>query len=124
MAEPSATANATSAPVTLVTQTRVTPEHAADFAKWQQRVNDAISEFPGFVDHQIIPPDPPAQVDWVIVQKFASLDAARAWLGSVQRERLLADIQGWLVGQDDIHIVTGDPPPRSSSVSAVISISM
>jgi uncharacterized protein len=121
MAAPPVAAAATSTPVTLVTQTRVRPEHAAEFAAWQQRVNDAIASFPGFIDHQVIPPDPPAQVDWVIVQKFSSLAAARAWLSSPQREQLLADIQGWLVGQDDIHIVTGDEQPQSASVSAVIS---
>jgi uncharacterized protein len=121
MAAPPVAAAATSTPVTLVTQTRVLPAHAAEFAAWQQRVNDAIASVPGFIDHQVIPPDPPAQVDWVIVQKFSSLAAARAWLSSPQRERLLADIQGWLVGQDDIHIVTGDEQPQSASVSAVIS---
>jgi uncharacterized protein len=121
MAAPPVAAAATSTPVTLVTQTRVLPAHAAEFAAWQQRVNDAIASVPGFIDHQVIPPDPPAQVDWVIVQKFSSLAAARAWLSSPQREQLLADIQGWLVGQDDIHIVTGDEQPQSASVSAVIS---
>jgi antibiotic biosynthesis monooxygenase (ABM) superfamily enzyme len=58
----------------------------------------------------------------VIVQRFASLDAARDWLGSEDRRRLVDQAQPWLVGQDDIHVVEDGAAPRASSpVSAVIS---
>jgi antibiotic biosynthesis monooxygenase (ABM) superfamily enzyme len=108
--------------VNIVTETRVQPEHAADFARWQQHLNEVIATFPGFIDHEIIPPDPPAQVDWVIIQRFANVDAAHAWLNSETREKLLAEALPWLVGPDDIHLIASDatlPPPASES--AVIS---
>ena len=115
---PPSTAN----PVNVVTQTQVQPEHHDDFARWQQHLNDVISSFPGHVNHEVIPPAPPAQVDWVIIQRFASVDAARSWLDSDARKQLVAQALPWLVGPDDIHLIAADgagPPP--SSVSAIIS---
>jgi len=109
--------------VTLVTQTRVAPAHDEEFARWQQRVNDAISQFPGYQDYTLIPPHPPVQVDWVIAQRFDSAVAARAWLQSEQRLDLLDDIQPLLVGQDDVHIFPdGAGPGLIAPVTAVISM--
>jgi uncharacterized protein len=109
--------------VNIVTQTRVQPAHADDFARWQQRLDDAIAGFPGYIDHEVIPPNPPAQVDWVIIQRFANVDSAQSWLKSDAREKLVVQALPWLVGPDDIHLIPGDaagPPP--TSVSAVISV--
>ncbi len=52
-----------------------------------------------------MPPNPPLQVDWVILQRFVSLEEAKAWLGS---RRAAVPIEGaapMLVGRDDVHIV-------------------
>lgn len=105
---------------TLMTQTRVRPERADDFAQWQQQVNDVVARAPGFLDHQVIPPTS-GQPDWVVIQRFASVEAARAWLGSDDRERLVARVQPWLIGQDDIHIVQDDEPAAAAPLSVVIS---
>src|SRR5215471_7362750 len=87
-------------PVTIVTQTRVAPGHDEQFAAWQQQMSDAISHVPGFLGQSIIPPNPPTQVDWVIVQHFDRFESARQWLQSDQRLQLLNTIQALLVGQD------------------------
>jgi uncharacterized protein len=108
--------------VRLVTQTRILPERADEFARWQQHVNEVIAKFPGYLDHTVIPPAPPVQTDWVIVQRFETVEAARAWLQAEQRQHLLEAIEPLLVGQDDIHLFTEDAPRGSSApVSAVIS---
>ena len=122
---PSAPTNApaTTRPVTIITQTRVLPDRNDDFAEWQQRVSDTVAGFPGFVDHQVIPPDPPQQVDWVILQKFATVEQAQAWLRSKERLRLLETAQPMLVGRDDVHIVEGDEAAQpADAISAVISM--
>ena len=119
----SPSAPASTRPVTVITQTRVLPDHSDDFAKWQQRASDVIAGFPGFVDHQVIPPDPPRQVDWVILQKFTSLENAQAWLRSPQRLGLLKDVQPLLVGHDDVHIIESDEAAQpADAISAVISM--
>src|SRR5712692_119373 len=123
MATASPESAAPASAVTLVTQTRVAPGHDADFARWQQQVSDAISHFPGFLEQTIIPPNPPAQVDWAIVQRFASAETARAWLQSGERLRLLDTIQPLLVGQDDVHLFADGTGPRlAAPVTAVISM--
>jgi hypothetical protein len=67
---------------------------AAEVAKW-----------PCFIDQTIIPPSPPAQIDWVILQRFSSVDAAADWLHSTERLSLVESVQSILAGSDDIHVV-------------------
>lgn len=113
---------ASGASVTLVTQTRVKPEFDGEFSHWQQRMNDVVERFPGFVDRQVMPPSPPVQPDWVIVQRFTGVAAAQAWLSSRERQGLVAEAQPWLLGHDDVHIIEDSTPPsQSSSVSFVVS---
>jgi len=116
------TATAPAQTATLVTQTRVLPEHDAQFAIWQQEISDAVAAFPGLLDHRVIEPSPPSQQDWVIVQRFRSMEAAQAWLRSPERLRLLAKIEPLLIGRDDIHLFSGDAAaPPDASASAVVS---
>jgi antibiotic biosynthesis monooxygenase (ABM) superfamily enzyme len=108
--------------VTVVTQTRVRPESADAFARWQDETSGIIAAFPGFIQQTVIPPSPPGQVDWVILQRFTSSDAAVAWLHSEQRGKRIEGAAPMLVGRDDIHIVNdGGVGVLPSPVSAVIS---
>lgn len=109
--------------VTLVTHTCVVPGHTDEFVQQQQQqVNDAVARFPGYLDHTVVPPAPPVQTDWVIVQRFQSVEVAQAWLQSEQMQHLLNALQPLLVGQDDVHLFTQDAPRYSpASVSAIIS---
>jgi len=118
----SSAASSVASGVTVVTQTRVRAEAQEAFAHWQERVDGEVGVFPGFVDREVIPPDPPAQVDWVILQRFASEAAALAWLRSDERRRLVEAAQPMLVGNDDVHLVAdGQDGPPPAPVSAVIS---
>src|SRR5262245_52641532 len=108
--------------VTIVTQTRVEPGKGEDFARWQQRVSEAVAAQPGFVKETVMPPSPPAQVDWVILQRFASRGAAVTWLRSAERQRLVTEAQSMLLGQDDVQLVSDSQPGvLPAPVSAVIS---
>jgi antibiotic biosynthesis monooxygenase (ABM) superfamily enzyme len=108
--------------VTLVTHTNVMPDSTDTFVDWQQQVNDVLTTFAGYLDQTVIPPSPPLQTDWVIIQRFLTVEAARAWLQSEERQHLLDAIYPLLIGQSDVHLFTQDSPGGSSSpVSAVIS---
>jgi uncharacterized protein len=108
--------------VTIITQTRVRPEAAEAFARWQDETSQMIAAFPGFVKQTVMPPSPPQQVDWVILQRFASEPMAMAWLKSEVRQERVQGATPMLVGVDDIHLVRdGGPGPRPAPVSAVIS---
>jgi hypothetical protein len=119
MSETSAVA---SGPVTIVTQTRVQTGREGDFTRWQDDIGRQIAAFPGFVKQTVMPPNPPSQVDWVILQAFASSAAAIAWLHSEKRAAMIQQVLPLLTGADDIHIVADqDAGVRPAPVSAVIS---
>jgi uncharacterized protein len=108
--------------VTIVTQTRVKTEKAEEFAAWQQKIGEAAAGFPGFIRQNVLPPSPPAQVDWVILQGFESSQAATNWLNSEVRLQFLGHAQPMLVGRDDVHIVKdGASGVLPAPISAVIS---
>jgi hypothetical protein len=65
--------------VTIVTQTRVRPESMNAFARWQDETSSTVAQFPGFIKQTVMPPSPPAQADWVILQRFASTETAVAF---------------------------------------------
>lgn len=108
--------------VSIVTQTSVRPESAEAFAQWQGGTSAVISGFPGFIEQRLMPPHPPLQVDWVILQRFASLAHAKGWLASPERQARIVGAAPMLVGRDDVHIVTDDASAaRTAPASAVIS---
>jgi antibiotic biosynthesis monooxygenase (ABM) superfamily enzyme len=111
--------------VTIVVQTRAEPARAEEFAAWQRRISQAVATQPGFISQSVMPPAPPAQVDWVIQQRFASTDAALAWLRSDERKGLLAEAEKLIAGQDDVHLVADNqggllPAPVSAVISTRI----
>jgi uncharacterized protein len=107
--------------VTIVTQTRVRAGKEDEFSNWQRSIGAAVAEFSDFIEQTIIPPNPPVQIDWVILQRFASLGGATSWLNSSRRLGLIEQVLPMLVGQDDIHILKDDAVGvLPSPVSAVI----
>jgi uncharacterized protein len=108
--------------VSIVTQTCVRPDSADAFARWQGETSTVIASFEGFIEQRLMPPHPPLQVDWVILQRFASLEDAKRWLGSSERQSRIEGATPMLVGRDDVHIVRDDASAaRTAPVSAVMS---
>jgi uncharacterized protein len=109
------------ASVSIVTQTCVRPESTEAFARWQGETSKVVSRFPGFVEQRLMPPHPPLQADWVILQRFISLEHAQRWLASSERQSRIEGAAPMLVGRDDVHIVHDDASAaRTAPVSAVI----
>lgn len=106
--------------VSIVTQTCVRPEKAEDFARWQGETSTFISSFPGFLEQRLMPPKPPLQVDWVILQRFTSLEAARTWLASPERQTRIEGAAPMLVGRDDVHIVQDEADGIKPSPASVV----
>ncbi len=112
----------TTGTVTIVTQTRAAASKDVAFAAWQETVGQAIARHAGFLDQKVIPPSPPGQVDWVILQRFSSMESAQLWMHSGTRAQLLEGAQALLAGHDDIHIIhDGSNGVLPAPVSAVIS---
>lgn len=111
---------ASGAPVALVIQRRVAEDGYAAFAAWEARVADRLRSWPGFIAHEVVPPAPPQHLDWVVVERFASAETARAWLGSDDRAALLAEIQSRLAGKEDLQLLSGADVPTREAASAII----
>ena len=109
--------------VSIVTQTCVRPESAEAFARWQGETSTLIASFPGFLEQRLLPPKPPLQVDWVILQRFASAEAARRWLASPERQARLDGVASMLLGRDDIHVVQDDADEARNATASAITIS-
>jgi antibiotic biosynthesis monooxygenase (ABM) superfamily enzyme len=108
--------------VSIVTQTGVRPDSAEAFARWQGETSTVIAGFPGFIEQRLLPPKPPLQLDWVILQRFDTLEQAQRWLGSNERATRLEGVADLVVGRDDVHIVRDEAEGKKPSpVSAVIS---
>lgn len=107
---------------TIVTQTRPATGQEEVFRRWQEMMAAEVAKWPCFIDQTIIPPSPPAQIDWVILQRFSSVDAAADWLHSSERLSLVDSVQSILAGSDDIHVVRdGASGVLPAAASAVIS---
>ena len=109
-------------PVTIIVQTRARDGQAAAFGEWQAKVSGVVAALPGFIEQSVIPPNPPEQPDWVILQRFAGEADAVAWLQGTQRTALLAEASGILAGADDVHLVRDEaggalPAPVSVVIS-------
>src|SRR4029079_10136625 len=52
-------------PVALVIQRRIADDGFAAFARWNGEVGEALKAWPGFLGQEVVPPRPPAHVDWV-----------------------------------------------------------
>ena len=111
------------AEVTIVTQTGVRADSTAEFEIWQSETGRIVANVAGFLKQTVLPPSPPAQDDWVILQRFASATAATEWLNSTERLDRLTRVQPLLTGRTDVHVVRGPATasPATAPVSVIIS---
>lgn len=108
-------------PVAVVVHRRIAAEHDREYAVWQERVGARVAQSPGFLAREVIPPQPPQQDAWVVVQHFRTLTAAQDWLASDARRDLLAEIGGMVQGNDEIRIVAEAASRADQAASAMIS---
>lgn len=108
-------------PVALVVQRRVAEPSYATYAHWQARAVARLQGWPGFVGHELIPPSPPDNMDWSIIQRFSSADAARAWLTSPDRAGLMEEIRPHLLAEEEVHLLPDSGPRPQSGATAFIS---
>ncbi len=108
--------------VSILTQTCVMPGRAEEFARWQGETSTVIARYPGFIEQRLTPPNPPLQQDWVILQRFETVEDAKRWLGSADRQQRIEGAAPMLLGRTDVHVVQDEMGgARTAPVSAVIS---
>lgn len=103
----------------LVTQTRVKPGQEDVFEQALKKMSTALAQYPGFVSQEIHKPNPPAHLDWIIVQKFVSSDVAKAWLQSQDRHTILESVLAALLGNDHAYIVESGTHDHSTVTATI-----
>lgn len=83
---------------TVIVARRFRPGAEAAGARWLERLAQAASEMPGYVDATRQPPAVEHPDDWVIVYRFDSADRLRDWLTSERRRELVAEGEPMLDG--------------------------
>ncbi|MEI6623322.1 MAG: antibiotic biosynthesis monooxygenase, partial [Actinomycetes bacterium] len=109
---------------TAVVNVRVRPGQDRDFLTWQERMNDVVCQFSGFVSTNVVTPTDPANDDFVIIYQFASADQLKAWMNSPERQAMLSEIVDTVVGSEATSVVMGGVARGISTapVTAVITV--
>jgi antibiotic biosynthesis monooxygenase (ABM) superfamily enzyme len=111
---------------TAVTAVQVRQGEEGAFTGWLTELNRAISTFPGYVSSVVIPPVPPLQSDWVMVQRFQTIEELRAWLDSEARRSLLDESASLLVDEGTTNVIQGSNTELSPQdmVTEIITVSV
>ncbi len=111
---------------TAVTAVQVRQGEEGAFAGWLTGLNKTISTFPGYVSAVVIPPVPPLQSDWVMVQRFQTIEQLRAWLDSDERRSLLDESASMLADEGTTNVIQGTNTELSPQdmVTEIITVSV
>jgi len=83
----------------LIATARVRPGSEAAFSLWQSRHDSAISQFPGFLSSDMVPPaGADAENPWTIVLNFETEECLKCWQQSPERGRILGEVIPLLEG--------------------------
>jgi len=111
---------------TAVTAVEVRLGEEGAFTGWLTQLNKTISTFPGYISAVVIPPVPPLQSDWVMVQRFQTIDELRDWLDSDERRSLLDKSASLLVDEGTTNVIQGSNTELSPQdmVTEIITVSV
>ena len=111
---------------TAVTTVRVRQGEEGAFAGWLTELNKTVATYPGYISAVVIPPVPPLQADWVMVQRFQTLEQLRAWLDSDERRSLLDKSTSLLVDEGTTNVIEGTSTDTSphDMVTEIITVSV
>lgn len=101
----------------LVSQTRVKPTKQSEFQEWLDQLQKEVAVFPGYISSEIRKPNPPVDIDWIIILYFASRDAAKAWLQSDERQSLIQKSLSLIVGVDNLYLMDENHHEQATSTA-------
>ena len=101
-------------PCTVMAAQCVRPERTEDFLRAQEKISAAMQRSPGFLGKELIRPAPGLQDEWVSVFRFSSTESLRRWMGSDERQAMIAELDACAAGQGSWQVVAGadeETPP-------------
>ncbi|MGW0700351.1 antibiotic biosynthesis monooxygenase [Streptomyces sp. NPDC002867] len=91
-----------------------------EYETWQEELNAAAADYPGYLGAEISPPTP-LQSDWVVVYRFDSIAHLQAWINSATRQRFLDAGRKYFDGPATQQVVSGGTQPADPLVTVVVS---
>lgn len=105
----------------LIGTARVHPGSEQAFARWQTRLSATISQFPGFVGTDMIPPPAGKPGEpWTLIMNFDSPEAVEAWQRSDERGKLIGEAAPLLDGGSFAETVSSGGTGPTTDVTEVI----
>ncbi|NWF26379.1 antibiotic biosynthesis monooxygenase [Streptomyces sp. PKU-EA00015] len=91
-----------------------------EYETWQEELNAAAADYPGYLGAEISPPTP-LQPDWLVVYRFDSIAHLQAWINSATRQRFLDVGRKYFDGPATQQVVSGGTQPADPLVTVVVS---
>lgn len=103
----------------MIATAKVRPGMEAAFTDWQGRHDKVISQFPGYVSSDIMPPGT-ASEDWTIIITFQTPERLTAWQQSPERAALIGESTAFLSGGNLGETMTSAQDKPETNVTEVI----
>lgn len=107
------------ATATVIIGLKILPGLEREYEAWQQGVNAAAAEYPGYLGDEIARPTP-LQPDWVVVYRFDSIAHLQAWMNGATRQRFLDIGSKYFDGPATQQVVSGSTQPMDPLVTVVV----
>lgn len=94
-------------PVTVSIARRIRPGKEQAYEAWVRQIIAAVSRYPGHLGVAVLRPVPGGRADYVLVDRFDSLQHQQKWEHSAERARFLESLVDLTEGEEHIQKVSG-----------------
>jgi hypothetical protein len=101
-----ATETTTEGPATVVIAQRIRHGREDDVRRWQERVDQAVAPFTGYLGSDISTAGPDGE--WTVIYRFDSKPHLASWLSSTQRDEVISQGAELFEGTESRHVLIRD----------------
>ncbi|ETW93005.1 MAG: hypothetical protein ETSY1_41185 [Candidatus Entotheonella factor] len=94
-------------PITVMITDHIKPEKVEAFERWLTGINAARRGFPGFLSVEVIRPEDPADLQYVVLLRFDRYDSFKAWQQSEAAAPWLAQLDDFVQREPDFQYALG-----------------
>lgn len=106
-------------PQTLVTLIKTRKDTKKQFATWQEKMNEAVSTFAGFICLEMRRVPKEEWVEWTSIQRFNTPQALKKWQHSEIKKALLRELEPFLIQHGALEEVESSVETGIESVTEV-----
>jgi antibiotic biosynthesis monooxygenase (ABM) superfamily enzyme len=92
---------------TVVISHRIRPDKISEYELWLDEITPLCKATPGYLDWHIVRPIAGVSQAYTVIIRFDKTEHLQHWMGSSERERLIAKAQPLFAGADDYYFSSG-----------------